>query len=195
MPLALRRKLVLLDSAFNRLLQLLRTGLSGKKMMISEGVPPVKELNALWEKTRTNEGYTLVRDGAYWTHRYFGHPLNKYITYSLYSADDFAGLVVFCVEGEDAVGSRRVRLMEWMLSPALNASSVFAGVIGKVMKGCFDYCITYCDSTDKDAQALRNNLFVQKYQVTMTFYRNTYCNPDSMNNMIRKFYMGNTDAA
>ena len=194
MPSAMRNVLSVLDWVLNYMLQILQTDVFSKKIIISEKVPSVEELNVLWDKTRINKGFTILRDGNYWLHRYFSHPLKKYLTYSIYTAGEFAGLVVFCVENNG--GSKRARLMEWMLHPSLKSSYVFASVIRKIMRGSFDYCITYCDKNDKDAVALRKNLFFHhNHQVTMTFYRNIYCHPDSMIYMIRNFYMGNTDAA
>ena len=193
MPSALRRKLFFLDWAFNYLLRISYSDIFGKKIRISENIPSVEELNELWNKTRINKGYTLIRNGNYWMHRYFRHPLKKYLTYSIYKAGEFAGLVVFCIENED--GSKKARLMEWMLHPSLKSAYIFAHVIQKVMRGRIDYCITYCDETDKDALALRNNLFSRHNKIIITFYKNNFCNPESMINMIQNFYMGNTDAA
>lgn len=86
----------------------------GNSISISETIPQSDDIDALWRRTKPKSGFALVRDAAYWRHRYMHQPLAEYDFYCVHEERSLIGIVVtrtVCV----GQGRSVLYFVEWML--------------------------------------------------------------------------------
>ena len=80
-----------------------------------ELMPSVEEIDFLWNQVKPTNGFSLIRDAAYWVHRYIKHPLASYSIYSIYKDNELVGLVV-TREIKTITGKLIVYIVEWLIN-------------------------------------------------------------------------------
>ena len=102
-------------------------------------------IDDLWARVKPKRGFALVRDGAYWNHRYLQNPIGDFRTFAFYRSSTLAGMLVVRLRRE-ASGSTVVQVAEWMGDADF---SLAAGL--NVVLNAFD-----------DLQILKFNLWVNE---------------------------------
>jgi len=86
-----------------------------KKYSFEERTPSEEEINSLWDEVKPSFGFSLVRDAAYWVHRYINHPLANYSVFSICENAKIAGLVITRKVITDK-GKVSIHIVEWMMN-------------------------------------------------------------------------------
>jgi len=108
------------------LLKLLNPGLS-----MSQVQPDDDAINALWDATKPDTGFSLIRDAAYWRYRYDENPLAKYDKFYFSKDGCLAGLVV-CKKTGSPNSKQVFSLVEWM---SLDKAAIGMMIACAIQKG------------------------------------------------------------
>lgn len=159
-----------------------------------ERTPSEEEIDSLWYKVKPAIGFSLVRDSAYWVHRYIKHPLATYEFLSIYENSQVVGLIVTRKLKTNA-GKVIVYIMEWMMNiEIIPLEYVLYQLIDIYKNRHIDALSFYAsDSLTKGKYAFKNGV-VKRNRVPIIFANTAGAQIlKTMNNNFQ-FYIGSTDA-
>jgi hypothetical protein len=157
-------------------------------------LPAEKEIEELWERIKPSSGFSLVRDGAYWRHRYFDHPLTKYFIFGVRCQGK---LVAICALRLSTIGGGKTVLsvVEWMVEKKVPFSFLLTQIL-EVYKGWkIDSFNFWASAVGQEAQAARQSLFVRRNRVPIIFSDNAVGREIGTFKDFFYFYLGSVDAA
>ena len=195
-PLLRLVKFILLgvEKIFNLFLLFINRYLSRGKINIKKEWPSDSELNDLWGRVLPAKGFSLIRDAAYWQHRYNAHPLAEYKLLSIWDADVLRGVIVARLySGPD--GKRIVSILEWMCDESVRFEYILAEVINSYDLSTVDVFNMWVDKDCNDAKSALKCLFIyrQDNPIIISDTLEGRCLEKALPDF--KFYLGTADAA
>ncbi len=85
-----------------------------KGYQIEELDGPTEELDALWEKCKDQAPFSLIRDRAYFRHRFFENPIGNYRVFRTLKNGDICGVMVTRTK-RVASGKKYCYIADWLL--------------------------------------------------------------------------------
>jgi hypothetical protein len=160
---------------------------------IDRGIPAVAELDELWGRTRSTDSFSLVRDGAYWIHRYREHPLAKYEMFSIRESGRLCGVVATrtFTAGKDR---RQLAVVEWMNEESVSFGWVLAEIVSQHKDSSIDFYHLYASEGTKEAGAVTRNLFLRRPRVPVVLAGTPEALRLKLDNCKVEIYLGSTDA-
>lgn len=160
---------------------------------IERGVPIVAEIDELWGRTRSIGNFSLVRDGAYWTHRYLEHPLAKYELFSIRESGRLCGVVAtrMFTAGK---GRRQLAVVEWMNEESVSFGWVLAEIVSHHKDSGIDFYHLYASEGTKEASAVTRNLFLRRPRVPVVLADTPEALRLKLDSCRVEMYLGSTDA-
>lgn len=155
--------------------------------------PSEDEIEGLWERVKPATGFSLVRDGAYWRHRYLEHPLGKYVFFGVRRQGALVAITV--VRLASIVGGKPVlSIVEWMAGEGVP----FGFVLTQLLDACkgweIDSFNLWANADGQEGKAARRSFFVKRGRVPIIFADTADgCEVGAMKKAVY-FYLGSTDA-
>lgn len=166
---------------------------AGKGLEIDANFPASAEIEALWNRVKPTHGFSLVRDSAYWRHRYLDHPFAQYSFFSIRQRGKLAGIVVarFAVIADCKCV---VYLAEWMLEDIVGFGYVLSSIMAHYRHTDVQTFNFWARHDSDEAQAAAKALFFYRNRVPIIFADSSRSRSllDSVSEM--KFYLGSADA-
>lgn len=157
------------------------------------GVPSVADLDELWERSKNMDSFSLVRDGAYWRHRYLDHPLAKYDHFSIRHSGRLCGVVITRTF-TTGKGRRQLAVVEWMIEGNISFGWIIAEVVFYYKDYAIDFYHLYVHSGTKEAGAVARNLFMRRSNVPVILADTTESRRLQLDNCGVEMFLGSTDA-
>jgi len=167
--------------------------LGGQTLSVERGTPSPGELGELWQRTRPTAGFSLVRDAAYWSHRYREHPLATYEFFLVRKRNRLCGVVVTrCFLG--AGNRRHLSFLEWMNEEDVPFARVVVEILYAFRADDIDIVSLYAREQSAESGALRRSFFLPRSRIPIIFAdtplaRGFKCSPEAI-----EFYIGSSDA-
>jgi hypothetical protein len=152
-----------------------------------------KEIEELWERVKPTSGFSLVRDGAYWRHRYFDHPLAKY---SIFGVRSKGVLVAICVVRLTTIGGEKkvLSVVEWMTEKKVPFSFLLTQILEFYRGWKIDSFNLWASAVGEEANAAQKCFFVRRNRVPIIFSDNVVgCEIAALKDSFY-FYIGSVDA-
>lgn len=152
-----------------------------------------KEIEALWERVKPSFGFSLVRDGAYWRHRYFDHPLAKYFIFGVRCK---GGLVAICAVRLSTIGDGKtvLHIVEWMAEKEVPFSFLLTQILDFYKGWEIDSFNLWASAVGQEANAAQLSLFVKRNRVPIIFADSIVGREISALKNKFYFYLGSVDA-
>ena len=118
-----------------------------------------KEMEALWERVKPSFGFSLVRDGAYWRHRYFDHPLAKYFIFGVRCKEE---LFAICAVRLSTIsgGKTVLHIVEWMAEKKVPFSYLLTQILDVYKSWEIDSFNLWASAVGEEANTAQLCLFV-----------------------------------
>lgn len=159
-------------------------------------LPATGELDELWSRNRPTSGFALLRDAAYWEHRYLRHPLARYRFLTVRDRDSgrLRGIVVSRRVAADN-GRAYGAVVEWMLDPSIGLAGPISETVRSFRDDGIDLFYSYVTDGSEAAGVFQRSLFIPRSPVRVIFAgtqqaRALNVKPDEF-----LFYLGSTDGA
>lgn len=159
-------------------------------------LPSAHELDELWARNKPTSGFAIVRDAAYWEHRYLRHPIARYrfLTVRDRGSDLLRGIVVsrkLVADNGKAYGA----VVEWMLDPSVGLAGPVSETVRSFRSDDIDLFYSYVTDRSEAARVFQRCLFIPRSPVRVIFAgteeaRGLNAEPDKF-----LFYLGSTDGA
>jgi len=157
-------------------------------------LPDNDEIEELWMRIKPKMGFSLVRDWAYWQHRYLEHPLAKYIFFSIRRNDKLVGLVVIrkmLVEGRKNV----LLIVEWMTERDVSFNFILTNILDVCKEWEIDVFSLYAKVSGQEAKASLQSFFLKRQRIPVIMANTSEGLEISNIKDHIYFYLGSTDAA
>ena len=124
-------------------------------------LPSNGEINQLWARTKPSKGFSLVRDAAYWKHRYVEHPLASYSFFSVRKNGCLVGLYVTRLfsSGKD---KSSISVVEWMSGNDVKFECGLSLILDFYKNAGVHFFHLWAQEPSKDARAAVKSLFILK---------------------------------
>ena len=151
------------------------------------------EIETLWECIKPSFGFSLVRDRAYWRHRYFEHPLAKY---SIYGVRCKGRLVAICAVRLSTIsgGKTVLHIVEWMAEKKVSLSFLLTQILDVYKSWEIDSYNLWVSAVGEEADAARQSLFIRRNRVPIIFADNVVGREIAALKNKFFFYLGSVDA-
>jgi hypothetical protein len=152
------------------------------------------ELDELWVRVKPDTGFSLVRDSAYWVHRYIDHPLAKYSIFSIRRHGFLVGIAAIRLA---SITNRKpvLSIVEWMLEDNIPFDFLLSQIIDACKHWEIDSFNFWAESNGKEAKASRYSLFVKRGRIPIIFAKTPVGNEICTMKNAFHFNLGSTDAA
>jgi hypothetical protein len=165
-----------------------------KNFSFEERTPSEEEINHLWDEVKPSIGFSLVRDAAYWVHRYLKHPLASYSVFSICENEKIAGLVV-TRKVTTGTGKVIVYVVEWMINDAnVPLEYVLFHLIHRYRKGELDALTFYASGSLFEGKSSLKHGFVKRNRVPIIFANNEGAQVLKTLDNDFQFFVGSSDA-
>lgn len=156
--------------------------------------PGEEEIEALWERVKPSEGFSLVRDGEYWRHRYLEHPLARYVLFGVRRQGVLVGVVAIRLAAI-AGGKPVLSIVEWMMEEDISFGFLLTQTLDACKSWEIDSFNFWTNAAGQEAKAARRSLFVRRGRVPIIFADTVEGREvGAMKNSVY-FYLGSADAA
>lgn len=156
--------------------------------------PGEEEIEALWRRIKPSTGFSLVRDGAYWRHRYLEHPLARYVFFGVRRQGSLVALAAVRL-ASIAGGKPVLSIVEWMAEEDIP----FGFLLTQILDACKDWEIDsfnlWTNAAGQEAQAARQSLFVKRGRVPIIFTDTVDGREVGAMKDAVYFFLGSADAA
>jgi hypothetical protein len=155
--------------------------------------PGEEEIEALWRRIQPLSGFSLVRDGIYWRHRYLLHPLARYELFGVRRQGLLVGIVA--IRLADIAGGKPVlSIVEWMSEKDIHFSYFLTQILDACKSWEVDTFNFWTNAAGQEATAARQSLFVKRGRVPIIFADTVDgCEIGAMKDAVY-FYLGSADA-
>lgn len=124
----------------------------------------IYEIEDLWRRIKPTIGFSLMRDGAYWRHRYLEHPIAKYDIFGVRRNNML--VAVAAVRILTVAGGKRVLLIaEWMCEKDVPFKFLLTNILDTCKNLQIDILSLYANASHKEAKESRQSLFMKMGQV------------------------------
>jgi hypothetical protein len=192
LPIEFEKLSVYFDLALTNLFYIINKSFN-KKLELLNIIPTKTELNILWNETKKLEGFQLIRDYDYWKHRYFNHPLNKYLIYKIQYDNKFIGIIVGCLQN-NLLDCKDLYILEWMIDTKFPIKKILNTLIYNLRNQNIIKYETYINDFSKEIKCFKSNNFKKSNKIDITFYKNSLVNELTLDPKNFIFYLGNTDS-
>lgn len=164
-----------------------------RNQTIERGAPSAAEIDELWQRTSSKANFSLVRDGAYWTHRYLEHPLAKYDLFSVRESGRLCGVAATRTFSAGK-GRRQLAIVEWMNEENVSFGWLLAEIVSNYKNCGIDYYHLYASEGTREAVAVTRNLFLRRPRVPVILADTQQARRLQMDSCQVELYLGSTDA-
>lgn len=160
---------------------------------INPSCPAIEEIEALWALVKPARGFSLVRDAAYWRHRYSEHPFAKYSFFSIRQNGKLVGIVVirFAVTRNHRVV---VYIVEWMLEKQVEFGYVLSFIMAHYRHTDVQTFCLWAQRGSCEAQAATRALFLFRGRAPIIFADHPHARALQNTASEANFYLGSADA-
>lgn len=156
--------------------------------------PGQEEIEALWMRTKPSAGFSLVRDGAYWRHRYLEHPLAKYALFGVRRQG--AVVAIAAIRLASIAGGKPVlSIVEWMAEEEVPFGFLLTQILDACKSWDIDSFNFWANAIGEEAKAARQSLFVKRGRVPIIFANTVDGREIGVTGDAFYFYLGSSDAA
>ena len=155
-------------------------------------VPSADELDELWIRLKPVKGFSLIRDAAYWRHRYLEHPIAKYTFFIIREKGHLVGVIVtrlFSVGG----GKRVVSIAEWMNDEHIPFGYVLSTVMNYYRKSGVEVFNLWAERSARESIAAARSLFFSRGRVPIILADTPQARMLQTMAANSKFYLGSSD--
>lgn len=163
------------------------------RFVFDQSPPSDQEIDALWSRTKPATGFSLVRDAAYWRHRYMTHPLAEYSFCCVRSNGVLLSLIAVrlaCFGGGRSVLS----LVEWMSEEKLAFGYLLSQTLHAFRDENIDLFNMWANASGAEARAARLSLFSKRARVPVILADTAAGRKISKMSDEFLFFLGSTDA-
>jgi hypothetical protein len=163
-----------------------------RHLAFQDGPPAARELDELWARLKPGRGFSLLRDAAYWRHRYLEHPLARYTFFSIREEGRLAGVAVARLYSIGN-GRRAVAVAEWMISEGVPFGYVLSSILNYFKGAGADVFAFWAGRSTREARAAAGNLFFSRHRIPIVFTDSSGVRvaPDAPGEF--RFYLGSSD--
>jgi hypothetical protein len=155
--------------------------------------PGEEEIEALWRRIQPSSGFSLVRDGAYWRHRYLEHPLARYALFGVRRQGVLVGIVA--IRLADIAGGKPVlSIVEWMSEKDIRFSYFLTQILDACKGWEVDSFNFWANAAGQEATAAQQSLFVKRGRVPIIFADTVDGGEIGAMKDAVYFYLGSADA-
>lgn len=165
----------------------------GRHFTFERQLPTSSDLDDLWARVKPDKGFALVRDAAYWRHRYIAHPLATYDIFAIREHSRLCGLVVTRILSAGG-GKRHLAIVEWMNEKHVSFGRVATEILHHFRNHEIEAFQSYASPSSAEATAFVRSLFVPRSRVPIIFADNPVARSLESNRGGFEFYLGSTDA-
>lgn len=157
------------------------------------GLPATQEIEALWVRVKPMRGFSLVRDEAYWRHRYCEHPFARHTFFSIREKGKLVGIVVIRVA---LVRKRKsvAYIVEWMLENQVKFGSVLSYVMAHYRRTDVQSFSLWAQRGSREAKAAAKALFLFRGRAPIVFADHPTARSLQNTASETKFFFGSSDA-
>jgi hypothetical protein len=164
-----------------------------QKFVFNQILPTDQEIERLWSRTKPATGFSLVRNAAYWRHRYITHPLAEYVLFCVRKNGEL--ISVIAVRLASLGGNRQVfSIVEWMSEERV----AFGYLLSQIVHACRDREIDlftfWTKASGAEARAAKFSLFSRRARVPVILANTPRGQEVSRSADNFQFFMGSTDA-
>jgi hypothetical protein len=165
-----------------------------KNFSFEERTPSEEEIDCLWDEVKPSIGFSLVRDAAYWGHRYLKHPLASYSIFSICEKETIAGLVV-TRKVTTGKGKVIIYVVEWMMDDAnVPLEYVLFHLIQIYRKGELDAMTFYASGSLFEGKSSLKHGFFKRNRVPIIFANTEGAQVLKTLDNDFQFFVGSSDA-
>ena len=186
----LLRGLELFSIAFQKFIY---TNLLGRGITFDTSLPDYDEINQLWTRTKPRRGFSLVRDAAYWKHRYVEHPLASYSFFSVRKNGCLIGLSVTRLFSSEKDKSS-ISVVEWMTDNDVKFEYALSLILDFYKNSGVDFYYLWAQESSKEAIAALKNLFILKRNAPIIIANTKDAQFMRSSSKDINFYLGSSDA-
>ena len=136
--------------------------------ILDQNPPSEDEIEKLWNRTKPAMGFSLIRDAAYWRHRYDLHPLAEYSLFGIRFKGDLVSVIAVRL-ASIAGGKPVLSIVEWMMEERVP----FGYVLAQLIHACKDWKIEtinlWANASGMEAKAARRSFFSARARVPIIF--------------------------
>lgn len=152
------------------------------------------EIEELWARVKPDTGFSLVRDGAYWRHRYLDHPLASYSLLGIRRHGVLVGIAAIRL-ASITPGKPVLSVVEWMVEDDIPFSFLLSQILDMCKHWEVDSFSFWAKPTGKEAKASRYSLFAKRGRIPIIFADTAIGREVSAMKEAFHFSLGSTDAA
>lgn len=156
--------------------------------------PTEEEIDALWRRIKPSAGFSLVRDGAYWRHRYSEHPLARYVFFGVCRQGILVAIAVVRL-ASIAGGKPVLSIVEWMAEEEIPFGFLLTQILDACKSWEIDSFNFWANAAGQEATAARQSLFVKRGRVPIIFADTVDGREVGAMEGAVYFYLGSADAA
>lgn len=152
------------------------------------------EVEELWARVKRDIGFSLVRDSAYWRHRYLDHPLAHYSIFSIRRHGVLIGIAaarLASITPEQPV----LYLVEWMLEDDVPFGFLLSQILNAYKHKEVDSFKFWAKDKGKEAKASQYGLFAKRGRIPIIFANTEIGLEINAMKETFQFSLGSTDAA
>lgn len=166
---------------------------ASKGLEIDPNFPATAEIEALWGRDKPTRGFSMVRDAAYWRHRYLEHPIVQYNIFSIRERGVLVGIVV--TRYAVLAGHKpTVFIVEWMLDVQVEFGHVLSSVMAHYWHTDVHVYNLWARRGSREAKAARKALFFSRKRFPIIFAEHPQARLLQDTAIDMQFYLGSTDA-
>lgn len=180
------------DNAMNGLRKSIHSP-RGVGVAVQKNMPERTQLDALWQKSKPESGFSLIRDFLYWEYRYKKHPLADY-DFFLFTYSHELQAIAVCRKFRNKNDYQSLAIVEWMKKPLISLDFVFCEILNYYRHDSIDYFYTWAGSEKESQVTLFKQFFWRKRPAPLIFYRNEVAVELIRQNKPLCFQLGNSDA-
>jgi len=155
--------------------------------------PNINEIEELWRHIKPETGFSLVRDGNYWQHRYLEHPLAKYVLFGVRRDDVLVALAAVRLMSVSG-GKRLLLIAEWMSNKEVPFNYLLSNILDASKDWEVDVTSLYAGASAHEAKESRRCFFLRRGRVPIILADTSEGHElNSIKDQIF-FYLGSTDA-
>lgn len=165
----------------------------GARVAIDAERPSDADLDDLWARTKPTRGLAVVRDSAYWRHRYVAHPLAKYELFTVRRRGRLLGVI--STRLYTSRGKRYVAIAEWMIvDNDVSLSFCLAEIVHRFTNQGVDAYTLYASDAGNDRKAALASLFIPRSRIPLILADTEAARAFRNSGETAHIFLGNTDA-
>jgi len=181
------------DESVRRLISFILYPVLSSQVILTSAMPASEEIDSLWHELKLKTGMSLVRDAAYWSHRYMEHPLAKYSWFAFRRDDRLIGLATArLIRMSDS--RRSVLIAEWMIRKDISFGYVLAEIMRYFSNESPHTYSILAEKDSENANQAKRQLFFARSRLPVIFSEGPLSENLKKKRTKFDFFLGTCDA-